>query len=365
MNVAVTGANGFIGKNLISRLQTIDGLFVVPINKDMTFESLTNSISEIDFVFHLAGVNRPIETQEFFSGNVEYTQYLVSTLKGLPKPPSIVFASSTQAELANDYGESKRLAEQVLLEYAKDSGAKIFIYRLSNVFGKWSRPNYNSAVATFCHNIANNIPITIHDFDSMIELVYIDDVIEAYVTTMNQRTIVSLATYQKSVGDIATIIQSFRHLQIGDYSTQLIDPFIKKLYSTYTSFIPIESLVSQFLTHKNERGSFTEFARNEDFGQFSINVSKPGIIKGNHWHQTKHEKFIVVQGTAVIRLRQVFDTKVHEIKVSSDVFSVVDIPSGYVHHIENIGEGDLITIMWASELFTDQHPDTYPMEVFV
>ena len=365
MNVAVTGANGFIGKNLISHLQTMDGIFVIPITKDISFKTVKDLYSEIDFVFHLAGINRPIDSEEFITGNVHYTEQLTVFLKSLSKPPEVIFASTTQAELTNEYGKSKRLAEEILLKYSRETESDVYIYRLSNVFGKWSRPNYNSAVATFCHNIANSIPITVHDSESIIQLIYIDDVIDAFINTMNQKKTVTIETYQKPVGEIVNLIQSFKELGIGDYSSHLKDTFVKKLFSTYTTFLPTDSLVTQILTHDNERGSFSEFARNDDFGQFSINVSKPGIIKGNHWHKIKHEKFIVIQGIAVIRLRQLFENQVHEIKVSSDVFNVVDIPSGYVHHIENIGEGDLITIMWANDLFTDEYPDTYPMEVYV
>ena len=363
MNVAVTGANGFIGKNLISHLQTMDGVFVIPISKDISFKTVKDLYSEIDFVFHLAGINRPIDNEEYMTGNVHYTEQLTVFLKSLSKPPEVLFASSTQAELSNEYGKSKLLAEEILLKYSKETQSDVFIYRLGNVFGKWSRPNYNSAVATFCHNIANNIPIIVHDSKSNIQLVYIDDVIDAFLNSMKQKKTFKMETYQKAVGEIVNLIQSFKDLRIGDYSSHLRDTFVKKLFSTYITFLPTNSFVTQILTHDNERGSFSEFARNDDFGQFSINVSRPGIIKGNHWHKTKHEKFIVIQGIAVIRLRQLFNNQVHEIRVSSEIFNVVDIPSGYVHHIENIGEGDLITIMWANELFTNEHPDTYPMEV--
>lgn len=365
MNVAVTGANGFIGKNLISHLNTMNDVLVFPIIKETSVAELNEILIKVEFVFHLAGVNRPNDESEFVLGNVSYTEQLISILKELPRSPEIVFTSSTQAELMNDYGQSKKHAETILNDYAKLTKSNVYIYRLPNVFGKWSRPNYNSAVATFCHNVANDIPITIHDSNSIIHLSYIDDVVNALIGSMKSRKLFQIDSYQKSVGEIASMIQQFKQLQIGDYLSTLNDTFTKQLYSTYATFLPIESLVTSVLTHNNERGSFTEFARNDHVGQFSINVSKPGIVKGNHWHKTKHEKFIVISGSAVIRLRHLFEEQVHEFHVNSSQFNVVDIPSGYVHHIENVGKNELITIMWANELFTDDYPDTYPMEVYV
>jgi len=369
MKILITGANGFIGKNMSIELrnQGCHDLFEYDVDTDPSL--LTKYTKECDFVLHLAGVNRPQNQAEYMEGNFGFTSTLLELLKKNYNTCPIMLASSIQAESKNPYGVSKKAGEDLLFQYGKETGAKVLVYRFPNVFGKWCRPNYNSAIATFCHNIARDIPITVNDPKVMMNLVYIDDVVEELIRALkNQETregsycMVPIMHVRK-LGEIVDLIQSFHASRIKKTIPDMSDSFTKKLYSTYLSYLPSNQFGYELKMNIDHRGSFTEFLKTLDQGQVSVNVSKPGIVKGDHWHHTKNEKFLVVSGKGVIRFRQIDSSEVIEYYVSGDKLEVIDIPPGYTHHIENLGESDLVTIMWANEPFDPNHPDTYFMEV--
>ena len=363
MNILITGSNGFIGKNLYVTLRETN-------HKVMTYDKDDNNLYELldnaDFIYHLAGVNRPIDKSEFYSGNSDLTKnicdYLVSKSKNTP----ILITSSIQATNETDYGISKRYAEEVVNDYRNKTRANIYIYRLSNVFGKWCRPNYNSVVATFCNNIANDLDITINDRNYVLPLIYIDDIIAEFITCLSseKKDINYIDTvYEVSLGYIADTLFAFKESRSNFEAIKVNDPFIKKLYSTYLTYLPIDKFSYLLKMNVDNRGSFTEILKNENGGQVSVNVAKPSIVKGNHWHHTKTEKFLVVSGSGLIKFRNIFSDNVIEYYVSSTKLEVVDIPPGYTHSIENIGENDLVTIMWANELLDNENPDTYYLNV--
>lgn len=366
--VLVTGAYGFIGKNLVMELQNRD-IEVLKFGKDDSERLLRTYIREAEFVFHLAGVNRPKDTKEFSTGNKGFTARMIELIKKENHPIPILFTSSIQATQDNPYGQSKREAEDLLFRYSKETGVPVFVYRLPNVFGKWCRPNYNSAIATFCHNIARDLPITVHDPEVIINLVYIDDVVTEFINALEGRANKSgdfcevPEVYKKKLGDIVDLIYSFKKSRENRLVPDMSDPFTKKLYSTYLTYLPEDQFSYPLKMNIDHRGSFTEFLRTVDRGQVSINISKPGITRGNHWHHTKNEKFLVVYGKGVIRFRKPDSDKVIEYYVSGDKLEVIDIPPGYTHNIENLGETDMVTIMWANELFDPENPDTYYLEV--
>ncbi|MCR4892662.1 MAG: NAD-dependent epimerase/dehydratase family protein [Lachnospiraceae bacterium] len=372
MRILVTGAAGFIGKNLIETLRREGYDDIISCTLETSDRELEEALKSCDFVFHLAGVNRPKEEREFMEGNGDFTERLVKLAEAGGKLPPILLTSSIQAGLNNPYGESKRVAEEIVFTYGKENQVPVYVYRLPNVFGKWSRPNYNTVVATFCHQIARGLPIRIDNPDSILHLVYIDDVIGQFLRILKTGirlpagefvTFPPRLIYETTVGDLSKLIHSFRESRENLLLPDLGDPFTKKLYSTYLSFLPEDSFSYELETHCDERGSFTEFLKSPDRGQVSVNVSKPGITKGQHWHHTKNEKFLVVSGRACIRFRKIGEEKVIEYHVSGDRPEVVDIPTGYTHNIENEGEGDLVTLMWANEIFDPDHPDTYREEV--
>ncbi|MBP9983490.1 MAG: capsular polysaccharide biosynthesis protein CapF [Prevotella sp.] len=380
MNILITGAKGFIGKNLIAQLNNIkegkakeeripSDLTVFAYDVDSDPESLDEYCREADFVFHLAGVNRPKEQSEFMEGNFGFTSVLLDTLQKYDNKCPIMLASSIQAELDNPYGISKKAGEDLLFAYGRETGAAVLIYRFPNVFGKWCRPNYNSAVATFCHNIAHGLPIQVNDRSVMLTLVYIDDVVKELIAALEghpnkEGDFCKVPTEHRiTLGEIVDLIYSFKksrqNLQVPDLS----DAFTKKLYSTYLSYLPEDQFSYPLKMNVDERGSFTEFLKSPDRGQVSVNISKPGITKGNHWHHTKNEKFLVVSGKGVIRFRKIDEEKVQEYFVSGEKLEVVDIPVGYTHNIENLGDSDMVTIMWANEPFDPEKPDTFFLEV--
>lgn len=330
---------------------------------------MTGALAKADIVFHLAGVNRPDKLEEFETGNVGFARELASFLEQDGRTPLVVLSSSIQALLDNPYGRSKRGAEIVLEEWAGRTGASVLVYRFPNVFGKWCRPNYNSAVATFCHNIAHGLPITVNDPEVVLELVYIDDIVDELIRAMaghptrEGRFCAVPVTYKMKLGRIADLIRSFRESREERGLPDVSDPFTAKLYATYLSYLPEDGFSYPLKMNMDARGSFTEMFRTPERGQISVNISKPGITKGNHWHNTKNEKFIVVFGTGVIRFRRIGDTKVIEYQVGGDRIEVVDIPTGYTHNITNTGDADMVTIMWASECFDPDRPDTYYEEV--
>lgn len=366
MKVLVTGAKGFIGKNLISELERREGVCVLPFDIDTPSELLDEYCRECDFVFNLAGVNRPEHVEEFMEGNFGFATTLVETLKKYGNTCPVMNSSSIQAALENPYGKSKKAGEDMMFSYGLESGAQVYIYRFPNVFGKWCRPNYNSAVATFCHNIAHNLSIQVNDRSTVMHLVYIDDVVEELLQALDHHPHVNADGYcyvpvehEITLGEIVNLLYSFRESRSNFMIPDMTEnSFEKKLYSTYLSYLPEEEFAYPLVMHEDARGSFTEILKSADRGQVSINISKPGITKGNHWHHTKNEKFVVVSGKALIRFRKYGEDRVIEYHVSGDKLEVVDIPTGYTHSIINEGETDLVTLMWCNECFDPGKPDT-------
>lgn len=369
MNILVTGAKGFIGKNLVAELKNRGFNQIYEFTRDSDPALLEQYTKECDFVFHLAGINRPENESEFMEGNVTFTSQLLNYLKKHGNKAPILSTSSIQAQLNNPYGNSKRKMEQLLFHHQKETGAKVYIYRLPNVFGKWSKPNYNSVVATFCYHQARNSDIQIHNPHIELTLCYIDDVLDEFFRAIHQQPttqgdfcIVPI-THHILLGDLARLIISFKDSRKNLNIVNMEDPLTKKLYSTYLSYLPEDQFAYDLKMNIDSRGSFTEFIRTSDRGQVSINVSKPGITKGNHWHHTKNEKFLVVSGEALIRFRAIDSEDIIEYQVSSEKLQVVDIPTGYTHSIVNIGKTELVTVMWVNECFDPVKPDTYFLEV--
>lgn len=369
MKILVTGAKGFIGKNLITELRNRKYDDILEYDRDSDSSLLDEYCREADFVFHLAGVNRPKEQSEFMEGNFGFTSDLLNSLKKNNNTCPVMISSSIQAELENPYGESKKAGEDLLFSFGEETGAKVLVYRFPNVFGKWCRPNYNSAVATFCHNIAHDMPIQINDPSVVMNFVYIDDVVNELINSLEGKENEAgefcevPVVHTITLGEVVDLIYSFRKSREDRSVPNMADAFTKKLYSTYLSYLPEDQFSYDLKMNVDQRGSFTEFIKTPDRGQVSVNISKPGITKGNHWHHTKNEKFLVVSGKGVIRFRKIDSDEVLEYFVSGDKMEVVDIPTGYTHNIENLGDEDMVTIMWANESFDPEKPDTYYLEV--
>lgn len=369
MKILITGAQGFIGKNLIAELKNRKYNDIFQYDKETVPALLDMYCKEADFVFHLAGVNRPKEQSEFMDGNFGFTSVLLDKLKKYKNTCPVMISSSTQAELNNPYGESKKAGEDLLLNYSKETGSKVLIYRFPNVFGKWCKPNYNSAVATFCHNIARGLPIQVNDTSVMLNLVYINDVVDELISALEGKEnrmgdfCEVPVVYTITLGKIVDMINSFKKSREEYSIPDMSDEFTKKLYSTHLSYLPENQFSYELMMNVDNRGSFTEFIKTPDRGQVSVNISKPGISKGNHWHHTKNEKFLVVSGKGVIRFRKIDSDEIIEYYVGGDKMEVVDIPTGYTHNIENLGNADMVTIMWANESFNPEKPDTYYLEV--
>ena len=369
MKVLVTGANGFVGRNLIVTLEQMEGIEILPYDIDTDPALLDEYTKACAFVFHLAGVNRPEKVEEFMDGNFGFTSVLLDALKKNGNTAPVLITSSIQAALDNPYGQSKKAGEDLMFSYGKETGAKVLVYRFPNVFGKWCRPNYNSAVATFCHNIARELPIKVNDPEVMMHLVYIDDVVEELIRalhgkeTRKDKFCTVPVEHAMKLGEIAELLYSFRSSRSELTVPDLADAFTRKLYAAYLSYLPEDQFSYSLKMNTDHRGSFTEMLRTPERGQVSVNISKPGIVKGNHWHHTKNEKFLVVSGRGIIRFRRLGSGQVIEYPVSGDQPQVVDIPTGYTHNIENTGDTDMVTIMWASECFDPEKPDTYYLEV--
>ena len=367
--ILVTGAEGFIGKNLTATLKIRGYTDVLAFDVDTPKEKLREYAERSRFVFHLAGINRPQDPKEFYEGNRGFTEQLLYLLKTADNRCPVLVTSSVQAELDNDYGRSKREAEELVFAHERETGAPALVYRLPGVFGKWSRPSYNSVVATFCHLIARDQPIEVRDPSYRLPLVYIDDVVDCFVEALEGKAARDRArpgycrltgeVYEVTLGRLAALLQGYRDSRESLAVPDVGGAFERKLYATYLSFLPEEAFAYPLTMHCDERGSFTEFLRTPERGQVSVNVAGPGIVKGNHWHHTKNEKFLVVKGRGMIRFRRVGTGKVIEYPVSEDKLEVVDIPTGYTHHIENMGNTDMVTVMWASEPFDPDHPDTF------
>ncbi|MDL2241532.1 capsular polysaccharide biosynthesis protein CapF [Bacteroidales bacterium OttesenSCG-928-L03] len=394
MKILVTGSKGFVGKNLCAQLNNIkEGKarnYPVQIKEvfeydiDSTPEELECYCAESDFVINLAGVNRPKDEKEFKEGNFGFASILLDTLRKHGNTCPVMLSSSMQASLigryaGHPYGESKRAGEELFFEYSKETGAKVLIYRFPNLFGKWCRPNYNSAVATFCNNIANDLPIQVNDPSVELELLYIDDLVEEMIDALQGKehrcdfdgveTIFQEGglycavptTHKVTLGQIVEMLDRFKEmpktLAVPDLTP---DGFEKKLYSTYLSYLPKEKMVYDLKMNCDDRGSFTEIVRTASAGQFSVNISKPGITKGQHWHHTKNEKFVVVKGHGLIQLRKEGTDEVLNFEVSGDSIQVVEMIPGYTHNIINLSDTeDLVTFMWCNEAFDPNHPDTY------
>ena len=395
MNILVTGAKGFVGKNLCALLRTIaDGknrtygniaiTEIFEYDIDSKPEELEEYCQKADFVFNLAGVNRPQTTEEFMQGNFGFASTLLDTLKHLNNSCPVMLSSSIQATLIGRYGEgeygkSKRAGEELFFDYGRETGAKVLVYRFPNLFGKWCRPNYNSAVATFCNNIANDLPIMVNDRSTLLELLYIDDLMDEMVAalkgeehhcefdgidtvlTESGRYCAAPVTHKVTLGEIVDLLNEF-HEQPKSLTIPEIPAgsFAKKLYSTYLSYLPKEKVAFPLKMNEDNRGSFTELLRSTNCGQVSINISKPGITKGEHWHNTKWEFFIVVSGRGLIQMRRIGSDEVLEFEVSGDKIEAVHMLPGYTHNIINLSDTEnLVTVMWANESFDPNRADTF------
>ena len=379
MKLLITGAHGFVGRNLVETLKAVrDGkdrtrslptdLDILECTRQTTAGELDGFCAEADFVFHLAGVNRPQREEEFLEGNRDFTGELLSALGRHGNTCPVLLASSIQAERDNPYGRSKRAGEELVRAHGEKTGAKALVYRLPNLFGKWCRPNYNSVVATFCHNIARDLPITVNDPAVVLTLSYIDDVVDEFLRALaGQETRQAdgfcgmPVTHSVTLGRMVELLNQFH-----DQPQTLVMPeipvgsFEKKLYSTYLSYLPKEKAAFPLKMNVDDRGSFTELLKTANCGQFSVNISKPSITKGQHWHHSKWEFFIVVSGHALIQQRQVGGDEVLEFEVSGDKMEAVHMLPGYTHNIINLSDTqDLVTVMWANEQFDSNHPDTY------
>ena len=378
MKVLVTGAKGFVGKNLVAQLNNIkDGKArcygdlkvdaVYEYDIDSTIEELDAFCKDCDFVFNLAGVNRPQNQEEFMQGNFGFASTLLDTLKKHGNKCPVMISSSTQATLDNPYGESKRAGEKLMFEYSKETGAKVLVYRFPNLFGKWCRPNYNSAVATFCNNIANDLPIQVNDPKVVLNLVYIDDLVDEMIAALKgeehrkEQFCEVPIVHSVALGEIVEMLYKFK-----EQPQSLIVPeipnssFIKKLYSTFLSYFPQEKVAFPLKMNIDDRGSFTDLLKSKNVGQVSINISKPGITKGQHWHNSKWEFFIVVAGHGLIQERKIGTDEVIEFEVSGDKIEAVHMLPGYTHNIINLSQTEnLVTVMWANESFDPNKPDTF------
>lgn len=370
MKVLVTGSRGFIGKNLCAHLRQQEGIEILEFDCQDSQETLASSTRQADFVVHLAGVNRPHTVEEFDQGNRELTERLLEVLEESDRKPGFLLSSSTQASLDNPYGVSKRKAEQAVFDWASKVGANAFVFRLSNVFGKWCRPNYNSVVATWCNNVAQGLSLRIDDPAKELSLVYIDDVVQEFVKAIQGDLKPSTGAFQSipmvhqvTLADLARILEGFAESRKDLFLPNFGNPLVKKLYATYLSYLSEDGFGYNLLTRTDNRGWLAEFIKTDTVGQMFVSATKPGITRGNHWHHTKTEKFLVVSGEAVIRFRKIDGNEVLEYPVSGDRPSVVDIPPGYTHNITNVGDSELVTLFWASEPFDPENPDTFYLEV--
>lgn len=371
MKVLITGANGFVGKNLQLHLAERKDVQVVCFTRDDDVARLPALLQRVDFVFHLAGVNRPQDPQEFVSGNVELTQALCQAVGAMAEATGrlvpIVYTSSAQAERDNPYGQSKRGAEDALLAAARSHQVPVHIFRLPNVFGKWCKPNYNSAVATFCHNIARNLPIQVNDPAAPISLVYVDDVIERFVQLMDGADAAvdagGFATvtpqYTTTVGELARLIQVFKDSRDTLTTERVGTGLVRALYATYVSYLPVELFAYTVPQHADPRGVFVEMLKTPDAGQFSYFTAHPGITRGGHYHHSKTEKFLVIKGRARFKFRHMQTGQAHELVTSGDKAEIVETVPGWTHDITNIGTDEMVVMLWANEVFDRARPDTF------
>ena len=367
MKILVTGARGFLGRNLAAHLlqRTDTELFLFDLDNEE--RELERWLSESDLVYHLAGVNRPTNVEDFEAGNAEFVEKLVGMIQASGRSPHVVVSSSIQAAFDNPYGVSKRRGEEIFERFAAETSDAVSVFRLKNIFGKWCRPNYNSVVATFCHNIANDRPIEISDPNRELELVYVDDVVEAFINESEcrpQRETIfvdpdPVPSYTITLGDLAGRIQFFREMQETFHIPDFSVPFNRQLYATYLSYVPPERWEYAPTIRTDDRGNLAELVKSAHFGQIFVSRTRPGITRGNHYHHTKTEKFIVVAGEGLIRFRQIHGSEILEYRVRGEDYRIVEIPPGYTHSITNVGTTEMITLFWASEPFDPDKPDTH------
>ncbi|MGZ3606696.1 MAG: polysaccharide biosynthesis C-terminal domain-containing protein [Syntrophales bacterium] len=368
--VLVTGSKGFIGKNLMEFLSRQRDIKIHGIDIGDGLSKLRAALQEADIVYHLAGINRPGKEEDFETGNVGSTKTILSLLEDLHRTPAIALSSSTQAEMNNPYGVSKKKAEDLLFEYGEKTGAAVYVYRLTNVFGKWSRPNYNSVVATFCYNIAHDLDIFISDKTKRIELVYIDDVVDSFLRILKDKPksawreyLTVSPTYKISLGELAERLYQFRDIRRSLLIPDLADDFMKCLYATYLSYLDGKDFSYALEVKSDNRGSLIELIKSRHFGQIFVSKTHGRILRGNHYHNTKTEKFCIIQGEAVIRFRHILSDEILLYHVSGNDIRIVDIPPGYTHSIENLSDEEMIVLFWADEIFDPGKPDTYYCEV--
>jgi len=362
--ILITGGRGFLGRNLAAHLQERKDCAIRILDQDDSVDDLRAWALEADIVFHLAGVNRPQNEQEFEIGNAGLTEQMCQFLRDAGHAPKIIFSSSIQADLENPYGASKAKAENILRRFASDTGACVRIYRLKNLFGKWCRPNYNSVTATFCHNIANDLPIAISNPSHEVELSYVDDVVRSFLVEIDgpQSSLPAgeeIPSYKIQLGDLAGRVQQFHDMGNSLTVPDFADWFNKALFATYLTYVPSTARQHNLEIKSDVRGNLAEFIKQSHFGQIFVSRTKPGVTRGNHYHHTKTEKFLVLEGTGLIRMRPIESEVIEEYLVSGADYQVIDIPAGFTHSITNVGTGELVTLFWSSEIFNPNRPDTY------
>lgn len=369
INVLVTGAGGFIGKNLIDRLHREKGVSVKQYHRGDNPTLLYKYLNDADIIYHLAGVNRPRHNEEFSSVNRGLTEQIVNYLSENQKTPKIVFSSSTQAAFDTPYGLSKKAAEEVLKNYSNETGAEVYIYRLPGVFGKWCRPHYNSVVATFCHEISHDKEIEIHDANKKLELAYIDDVADDFMDCLTRKKTEKKfyypisQTFHTTIGELAHKLYEIKNIRKSLIIPDLSDKLTKYLYTTYLSYLDKNDFSYDLPAHQDERGSLVELIKSHQAGQVFMSTSRKGVIRGNHYHHTKVEKFCVIKGMANIMFRRVGSEELITYTVSDQNIEMVDIPPGFTHSIENVTDGEMIVLFWANELFDPDNPDTFSLKV--
>ena len=368
MKVLITGSDGFIAKNLIEYLNRIDNIELFLFNKKTSIEELEDYIKEVDFIFHLAGVNRPKDINEFYKGNRELTQIIVDLIEKNNKKIPMLFSSSIQVGNGSDYAKSKEEAEKIIKDYSQQNQVECFIYRLPNVFGKWAKPNYNSVIATWCYNITRDLDIYVDDENKKLKLVYIGDVVHSFAERLFRSSDNSLyckvdIVYERSLGEIKELLYKFKESRETLLIPKVGEGFERVLYATYLSYLPEDKFSYKLKGHKDIRGTFYEVLKTIDSGQISVSTTKPGVTRGNHYHNTKSEKFLVLKGKALIELRNIFSNKVIKYYVSGEELEVVEMIPGYTHNITNIGDEEMILLIWASENYDSKKPDTNYLEV--
>lgn len=369
MRITITGIGGFIGRNLAVRLKEQGHSEVTGITRANSTDDLQKAVADTDFVFHLAGVNRPQHEEEFTTGNALLTETLCAALARSGRKVPIVYSSSTQALLDNSYGRSKLAAEKALVGYAEATGAPVRILRLPNIFGKWSRPHYNSAVATFCHQVARGLPITINDRKAPLQLIYVDDVVDTFLSlAANPGTggpyVEARPVYATTVGDVADAIMGFPQSRKSLVTERVGTGLLRALHSTYLSFLPPEQFAYDVPRHADARGEFVEMLKTPDCGQFSYFTAHPGVTRGEHYHHSKTEKFLVLRGIARFQFRHILTEETYEVSVRGGEGRIVETVPGWAHNITNIGDDELVVMLWANEIFDREKPDTFARKVF-